>query len=196
MAHAAIHARQPRRVPVDPRHFVVLVLRRDAALAVSRVTRRMYLGGNESVVTLLLAVFSIGVGCRLAVVRAPVGTQDRDRPGAVRLDRPDVVRAGPVLREPVRRCASHRPIAWSFAARPGSWRILLDLALIGAFGGFYIVPLYALVQSRIRSRASLARYRREQHSQRAVHGRRGGFRRGAAGRRRHASRNCSWSRRC
>jgi MFS family permease len=27
------------------------------------------------------------------------------------------------------------------------WRVFLDLCLIGAFGGIYIVPLYALVQS-------------------------------------------------
>ena len=30
----------------------------------------------------------------------------------------------------------------------GRSRVLLDLALIGLFGGFYIVPLYALIQSR------------------------------------------------
>ena len=35
-----------------------------------------------------------------------------------------------------------------FLARPGSWRILIDLALLGAFGGFYSVPLYALIQKR------------------------------------------------
>jgi 1-acyl-sn-glycerol-3-phosphate acyltransferase len=31
---------------------------------------------------------------------------------------------------------------------PGSLRVLGDLALIGLFGGFYIVPLYSLIQSR------------------------------------------------
>ncbi len=38
--------------------------------------------------------------------------------------------------------------AMGFFAQPGSIRILLDLALIGLFGGFYIVPLYAMVQMR------------------------------------------------
>jgi 1-acyl-sn-glycerol-3-phosphate acyltransferase len=33
-------------------------------------------------------------------------------------------------------------------ARPGGLRVLLDLTLLGAFGGFYSVPLYALVQQR------------------------------------------------
>jgi hypothetical protein len=35
-----------------------------------------------------------------------------------------------------------------FVREPSHWRVLADLALIGVFGGFYIVPLYALVQLR------------------------------------------------
>jgi len=35
-----------------------------------------------------------------------------------------------------------------FLTRPGSTRVLLDLALLGAFAGFYSVPLYALIQKR------------------------------------------------
>ena len=35
-----------------------------------------------------------------------------------------------------------------FVRAPGSWRILMDLAMIGVFGGFFLVPLFALVQSR------------------------------------------------
>ncbi|MBC7655709.1 MAG: MFS transporter [Frankiaceae bacterium] len=35
-----------------------------------------------------------------------------------------------------------------FLQAPGSIHILLDLMLIGVFGGFYLVPLFALVQSR------------------------------------------------
>ncbi|NQV87398.1 MAG: 1-acyl-sn-glycerol-3-phosphate acyltransferase [Woeseiaceae bacterium] len=35
-----------------------------------------------------------------------------------------------------------------FLSRAGSWRILADLALLGAFCGFYSVPLYALIQKR------------------------------------------------
>ena len=37
-----------------------------------------------------------------------------------------------------------------FLAREGSWRIIADLVFIGAFGGFYSVPLYALIQKRSR----------------------------------------------
>ncbi len=36
----------------------------------------------------------------------------------------------------------------AFFASPENWRIVLDLTMIGIFGGFYIVPLYALVQQR------------------------------------------------
>jgi len=35
-----------------------------------------------------------------------------------------------------------------FLSDSGHWRLLADLTLIGVFGGFYIVPLYALIQSR------------------------------------------------
>ena len=35
-----------------------------------------------------------------------------------------------------------------FFASPAHWRVAADLVLIGLFGGFYIVPLYALIQSR------------------------------------------------
>ena len=38
--------------------------------------------------------------------------------------------------------------AWDFLTRAGSWRVVLDLFLIGMFGGFYIVPLYAQIQTR------------------------------------------------
>ncbi len=42
----------------------------------------------------------------------------------------------------------HDLSALAFVAAPGSWRIVLDFVLVGVFAGFYIVPLFALVQSR------------------------------------------------
>jgi hypothetical protein len=38
--------------------------------------------------------------------------------------------------------------AAAFFGDPANWRIMADLLLIGVFGGFYTVPLYALVQHR------------------------------------------------
>ena len=35
-----------------------------------------------------------------------------------------------------------------FLQQPGSWRVVLDLTAIGLFTGFYVVPLFALIQSR------------------------------------------------
>ena len=35
-----------------------------------------------------------------------------------------------------------------FLSRDNSWRILIDIAMLGVFGGFYSVPLYALIQQR------------------------------------------------
>jgi len=35
-----------------------------------------------------------------------------------------------------------------FLSQWGSWHLLFDLLMIGVFGGFYIVPLYALIQQR------------------------------------------------
>lgn len=35
-----------------------------------------------------------------------------------------------------------------FAGEPGSWRIIADLVGIGVFTGFFVVPLFALIQSR------------------------------------------------
>ena len=47
-----------------------------------------------------------------------------------------------------------------FLARPGGLRIWFDLAMIGAFGGFYSVPLYALIQKRSEP---VADHRGQQH---------------------------------
>ncbi|MDQ3229587.1 MAG: 1-acyl-sn-glycerol-3-phosphate acyltransferase, partial [Pseudomonadota bacterium] len=35
-----------------------------------------------------------------------------------------------------------------FLAQPGAWRIVMDLAGIGFFSGLFVVPLFALIQSR------------------------------------------------
>ncbi|KJS08791.1 MAG: hypothetical protein VR73_04440 [Gammaproteobacteria bacterium BRH_c0] len=37
---------------------------------------------------------------------------------------------------------------WQFLATSGGLRILLDMVMLGMFGGFYIVPLQALIQAR------------------------------------------------
>jgi 1-acyl-sn-glycerol-3-phosphate acyltransferase len=108
---------------------------------------RYHLGGHETTVTLLLAVFAIGVGlgsllCEwLSGHKIEIGLVPF---GSIGLS---VFILDLCLASPARGAIPPGSLA-AFLASPGSWRILADLVLIGAFGGFYIVPLYALVQVR------------------------------------------------
>jgi len=104
------------------------------------------LGATESVVTLLLIVFSVGIGIgsllceRLSGHKVEIGLVPFGSIG-ITLFGVDLFLA----------CAGHAPAAvgaLDFTRDPANWRLLADLALIGVFGGFYIVPLYALIQSR------------------------------------------------
>ncbi|HSH07928.1 MAG TPA: MFS transporter [Burkholderiales bacterium] len=107
---------------------------------------RNVLGATESVVTLLLVVFSVGIGIgsllceRLSGHKVEIGLVPFGSIG-ITLFGVDLFLAAD----------AHVPAALGaldFARDPAHWRLLADLALIGVFGGFYIVPLYALIQSR------------------------------------------------
>jgi 1-acyl-sn-glycerol-3-phosphate acyltransferase len=105
------------------------------------------LAGDAHVVTLLLVVFSIGIGAgsllceRLSGHKIEIGLVPFGSIGMT-LFAVDLYFA----------LAGHTPLGQTalgeFVREPSSWRILGDLLLIGMFGGFYIVPLYALIQSR------------------------------------------------
>ncbi len=105
------------------------------------------LGGNEHVATLMLTMFSVGVGTgsllceRLSGHKVEIGLVPFGSIGLT-VFALDLYFASPTA-------ASGALVgAGEFLARAGSWRILCDLVLIGVFGGFYIVPLYALIQTR------------------------------------------------
>jgi 1-acyl-sn-glycerol-3-phosphate acyltransferase len=108
---------------------------------------RDVLGGDEHIVTLLLAVFSVGVGVgsllceRLSGHKVEIGLVPFGSIGMT------LVAADLYFASPSVPPGSALGVA-AFLATPGSTRILIDLLLIGVFGGFYIVPLYALIQSR------------------------------------------------
>lgn len=113
-------------------------------LSVLPAYTRDVLGGDESVVTLLLAVFSVGVGT-----------------GSLLCDRLSrhTVEIGLV---PLGSIGLSLALLWIWSATPASpeaemgwkafasgyWPVAAALATIGLFGGLYIVPLYALIQSR------------------------------------------------
>lgn len=108
---------------------------------------KLILGGNEQVVTLLLTLFSLGIGIgsllceRLSGRRVEIGLVPFGSIGLT-LFGIDLFFAAPT---PLGLANSGMS---TFLAHPGSWRIVLDIILLGIFGGFYIVPLYALIQSR------------------------------------------------
>lgn len=107
---------------------------------------RVDLGADEQVVTLLLAMFSLGIGggsllCeRMSARRVELGLVPFGAAGIV-IFGAHLSFAG---------VAPHAGIVdmQGFLALDGSLCILMDLTLIGMFGGFYIVPLYTLIQHR------------------------------------------------
>ena len=109
---------------------------------------KMTLGGNEQVVTLLLTLFSVGIGVgsllceRMSDRRVELGLVPFGSIGltAFGIDLFFAV--------PVNHVTGAALDAAAFLHSPGNARVLFDILLLGLFGGFYIVPLYALVQQR------------------------------------------------
>ncbi len=105
------------------------------------------LNGNEAITTALLVAFAVGVGVgsllceRMSGHRIELGLVPFGSIG-LSLFAIDLFFSQPGAQEIAVNSVSE------FLARPGSWRILIDLSLLGAFGGFYSVPLYALIQDR------------------------------------------------
>jgi len=108
---------------------------------------RDVLGGGEHVFTLLLAVFSVGIGVgsllceKLSGRRVEIGLVPFGSIGLT-LFAIDLWLASRHL------VPQSDPGVTTFLAQPAHWRVLVDVLLLGAFGGFYTVPLYALIQSR------------------------------------------------
>ncbi|SDU14659.1 MFS transporter [Halopseudomonas salegens] len=107
-----------------------------------------HLHGDESVVTLILTLFSVGIAMgsllceRMSGRRVEIGLVPF---GAFGLTLFGILiwwfSAGVI--------AASEPYSWlQLLAQPAAWWVLLCLFGLGLFGGFYIVPLYALIQSR------------------------------------------------
>lgn len=109
---------------------------------------RNVLGGDELCVTLLLAVFTVGIclgsmlceklsGRHVEIGLVPVGAFGMTIFGLdLFLASPDGLPAGAPL-----------PVTALFE-QAGNWRVFLDQLSIGIFCGLFIVPLYVLMQSK------------------------------------------------
>lgn len=105
------------------------------------------LHGNEQLPAVLLALFSVGIGAgsllceRLSGHKIELGLVPF---GAIGLSLFGIdLYFTPLLSAPAE--------LWTplqFIQQPGALGVVIDLVGIGVFGGFYIVPLYALVQSQ------------------------------------------------
>jgi len=104
------------------------------------------LGGDEHLMSALLALFIIGISTgsllceKLSGKQVEIGLVPFGAIGLT-LFGLDLYFASPEL-------PTVGITAFEFITSGNNWRIMIDLLLIGMFGGFYIVPLYALVQSR------------------------------------------------
>jgi 1-acyl-sn-glycerol-3-phosphate acyltransferase len=109
---------------------------------------KLNLGGDEHVVTLLLTTFALGIGIGSMLCERLSGR--RVELGLVPFGSIGLTLFGVDLFFAVPSVAADAPLigAQEFLRSAPSWRVLLDILLMGMFGGFYIVPLYALVQQR------------------------------------------------
>lgn len=108
---------------------------------------REALRSGEGVVTLLLTMFSVGIGVGSLLCERLSGR--KVELGLVPLGSIGLSLFGIDL-----FFAYHPPDVpelmgvMEFLKSPGSFRVLLDFVMIGVFGGLYIVPLFAFVQMR------------------------------------------------
>ena len=109
------------------------------------------LGGNNEVVTLLLTMFSVGIGTgsvwceKLSKGKIELGIVPIGALGITVFAIGVYFASQPFI-------AAHLPAGaqgvWQFLAMSGSAQVLIYLVLIGFFGGIYIVPLNAMIQHR------------------------------------------------
>ena len=104
------------------------------------------LGGDENLMSALLALFIIGISTGSLLCEKLSGRQIEI--GLVPFGAIGLTLFGLDLYFASPNAPTAGITAFEFVASGSNWRIMIDLLLIGVFGGFYIVPLYALVQAR------------------------------------------------
>lgn len=116
-------------------------------LAQFPVYARDYLHGGHGVFVLLLTAFSLGIGVgslsceRLSGHKVEIGLIPFGSIGlslfGIDLYFASLAYTGGALVDAI-----------GFLRQPGALRILFDCVMLGVFGGFYIVPLFAVIQTR------------------------------------------------
>ncbi|MGQ5524786.1 MFS transporter [Chitinimonas sp. PSY-7] len=104
------------------------------------------LGGNAEVYTLLVALFSVGVGAGSALCEVLSGR--KIEVGLVPFGSIGMCIFGIDLYFATPTIPAAGIGAIAFLSDPHHWRLMADFTLLGIFGGFFIVPLYALIQLR------------------------------------------------
>ena len=109
------------------------------------------LHGDESVFILLLSIFSLGIG--IGSLLCEKMSHGKLELGLVVFGAIGLTIFGLDLHSASDYIVQNDPDTIlhnfsSFTHHLMHWRILADIALIGLFGGFYIVPLYVLLQTR------------------------------------------------
>ncbi len=108
---------------------------------------RDVLHGDEQVASLLLVVFSIGIG--IGALLCEVLSRRHVEIGLVPLGAIGMSLFAIDLYFASRGLPASAPLTLSqFVAQPAHWRVMADLALLSLFAGIYSVPMYALIQIR------------------------------------------------
>ncbi|MGZ3183823.1 MAG: MFS transporter [Telluria sp.] len=116
-------------------------------LAQFPVFAKDFLHGEHSVFVLLLTVFSLGIGAGSLLCEKLSG--HKVEIGLVPFGSIGLSLFGIDLYFASQAYANTQTVdAFALLALPGVPRILADIVLLGVFGGFFIVPLFALIQTR------------------------------------------------
>lgn len=116
-------------------------------LAQFPVYAKDYLHGDSSVFVLLLTVFSLGVGTGSLLCERLSG--HKVEIGLVPFGAIGMTVFGADLYFASTGYVNTAAVVWStFIQQDSALRILFDVVMIGVFGGFFIVPLFALIQTR------------------------------------------------
>jgi 1-acyl-sn-glycerol-3-phosphate acyltransferase len=108
---------------------------------------REVLHGNEQVASLLLVVFSVGIGA--GALLCEVLSRRHVEIGLVPLGAFGMTVFSVDLYFASRGLPASPVLGLAaFMAEPAHWRVLADLALLSLFAGIYSVPMYALIQLR------------------------------------------------